>query len=126
MNGLIRFWDNGPYSHAELVLSSGTALSVSYDDGRRVRAKQINFNPDHWDFVEVPADLEMQVMNFFVRTEGKPYDLWGQVRFLFLAPHKGSSEGYWCTEWIAAALGMVDPWRYSPNILYSAVKFHYK
>lgn len=118
-NGFIRFWDGGPYSHCELVFSDGLSASASWQDGRKVRGKRIAFNPDHWDFIELPDYLEPAARAYFEKTKGRPYDLIGQIRFL-IAPLKGSKHGDWCSEWVPAALGMKDPWRYGPNGLYAA------
>lgn len=119
-NRFIRFWDGGPYSHCELVFSSGVSASASWQDGRQVRSAFINFRPEHWDFIELPAEWEAPARVFLDKTEGAKYDLVGQVRF-FIAPLRGARKGYWCSEWVAAALGFPDPWRYSPNNLFSAV-----
>lgn len=115
----IRFWEGGSYSHVELVFSDGSAASASLMDGG-VRQKQINFRPEHWDFVDLPDGLEDEALAFLVQTNGMPYDLIGQIRFL-IAPFKGQKEKFWCSEWVAAALGMDQPWRYGPNGLYAAL-----
>jgi hypothetical protein len=119
-NGFIRWWDAGAYSHVEIVFSDGLAASASFRDGQQVRTKQIDFNDGHWDFIELPDELEDQARAFLVKTDGMPYDLLGQIRFL-IAPMKGQKSKFWCSEWVAAALGMDQPWRYGPNGLYAAL-----
>ena len=43
----------GKYSHSELIFSSGHySFSISPRDGG-ARVKNINFNPDHWDIVDL-------------------------------------------------------------------------
>lgn len=120
MDGMIRFWDNGPYSHVELVFSNGYFASASYQDGKRVRKRRIAYNPDNWDFIELPAYLEEKAWAYFLSTEGLPYDLWGQIRF-FIMPLEGDETAFWCSEWCAAALGMDEPFRYGPNSLRAAL-----
>lgn len=120
-NKLIRWWDVGIYSHVELVFSDGMSATASRQDGSRVRMKRIEYDLDRWDFIELPAHLEANARAFFEKTDGLKYDLIGQLRFAF-APYKGRSDRYWCSEWIAEALGMPDPWRYGPNGLYVALK----
>lgn len=114
----VRLWTRSPYSHCEAVFSDGMAASSSYIDGG-VRFKRIDFNPTHWDFVELDTD-ESRVRQWFEAHEGAPYDLIGNVGFVvgFIpdARHKWS-----CAESIAAALGYPEPWRYSPAILRSAI-----
>ena len=119
-NAFIRFWDGGIYSHCELVFSNGISASASYRDGQKVRAKVIEFDDEHWDFVELPSFMEGAALKFLKDTEGKGYDLIGQLRFI-AAPLRGQRNKYWCSEWVAAALGMKDPWRYGPNGLYAAI-----
>jgi hypothetical protein len=119
-NAAIRWWDAGVYSHCELLFSDGMSASATLRDGSKVRGKEIDYFPDRWDFVELPDGLETQARAFFEATQGMPYDLKGQVRFMF-GYMKGGSDAYWCSEWVAAALGMPDPWRYGPNGLAAAV-----
>lgn len=113
-NRLIRWWDGGPYSHCELVFSDGMSASASYRDGQKVRMKRIEFDAGSWDFVVLPDELEAQARMFFEKTKDMKYDLLGQARFVY-APGRGDKTGYWCSEWIAAALSMPSPWRYGPN-----------
>lgn len=120
-NMFIRWWDSGPYSHCELVFSDGKAASASFRDGRQVREKEIEFDTEHWDIVEIPDSYEPYAKDFLAKTAGLPYDLIGQIRFL-VAPWHGEANSYWCSQWVAAALGIDEAWRYSPNILFSAVK----
>jgi hypothetical protein len=116
----IHWWDGGPHSHCELVFSNGSAVGASWKDKRQVREKRIDFNPEHWDFLVLPPHREDFARQFADATMGAPYDLLGQLRF-FYAPARGAKEGYWCSEWIAAALGSRQAWRYGPNGLYDAL-----
>jgi hypothetical protein len=122
-NAAIRWVDGGIYSHCELVFSDGMSASATYRDDKTVRAKVIDFFPGRWDFIELPESLEADARAFYEGTAGTPYDLLGQVRFVF-GLVKGDNKTFWCSEWCAAALGMQDPWRYGPNGLASAVKAH--
>ena len=119
-NAFIRFWDSGIYSHCELVYSNGWAASASYRDSQMVRSKVIEFDDEHWDFIDLPQELEADAIMFLKETYGTGYDLIGQLRF-FWSPLHGQKKKYWCSEWVAAALGMKDPWRYGPNGLAAAL-----
>ena len=111
---LIRWWTKSPYSHCELVVD-GVAYSSSVQDGG-VRAKRIEFNPAHWDFVDLPWADPDAVLHYFRMTDGEPYGwvdlLWRQV---FNRP--GDALGAFCSEWCAAALGLTNPQQYSPGTL---------
>lgn len=119
-NRLARWWTRGKYSHCELVFSDGVAASASFLDGG-VRFKKIEFNPDKWDFIELPAHKEAAARAWFVKNEGKNYDLIGNVRFVlgFIEDHR---DKWSCAEAVADALSITDAWRYEPNILASTLR----
>ena len=110
---ITRWVDRGPYSHCELVFSDGISASSSYIDGG-VRFKTIDYNSDHWDFIEVPSYRENAARYWFREHCGQPYDLWGNVRFAigFARDSKGA---WFCSEAVMAALGYKEPYRYGPN-----------
>ena len=115
-----RFVDRGPYSHAELVFGCGMSASASFIDGG-VRLKRIDFDPAHWDFVDVPGD-ESAALAWFIEHEGASYDLIGNLSFLCpLVPH--SKRKWFCSEAIAAALGIPEPWRLGPNGLAQVLRW---
>lgn len=110
---ITRWIDQGPYSHCELVFSDGVSASASYIDGG-VRFKSIDYNPAHWDFIEVPDYREGAARDWFRAHCGEPYDLWGNVRFVFGFARE--SKGKWfCSEAVMAALGYKEAYRYGPN-----------
>lgn len=109
----VRLVDHGPYSHCELVFSDGLSGSASFID-KGVRLKRIDYDSDHWDFVELPAGLEVYARDWFEANQGAPYDLVGNLRFVLpLVNH--SERGWFCSEALAAALRLQDPWRFGPN-----------
>ena len=109
----VRVIDRGPYSHVELVFSDGMSGSASYIDGG-VRLKRIDYDSDHWDFIDLPPSLEPYARDWLERNAGAPYDLMGNVRFVL--PWLADSElGWFCSEALGAALGWKEPWRYGPN-----------
>lgn len=109
----VRAIDRGPYSHAELVFSDGLSASASYIDGG-VRLKRIDYDPAHWDFIDLPPVLEPYARDWFERNAGAPYDLMGNLRFVLpIVP--ASSSGWFCSEAMAAALKLREPWRFGPN-----------
>lgn len=119
----VRLWQRGPYSHCEVIFSNGVAASSSFID-KGVRFKDIIFNPEHWDFIEIPSVLEDSILFWFIKHQGKPYDLRGNFGFVFRRISDDKNK-WFCSEAIAAALGIEDSWRYCPNTLYSALSFAY-
>lgn len=111
----VRFIDRGPYSHCELVFTDGLSGSASYIDGG-VRLKRIDYDDEHWDLIDLPADpnAEAYARGWFEANAGAPYDLMGNVRFVL--PFLPDSErGWFCSEAMAAALRLKEPWRLGPN-----------
>ena len=50
---------------------------------------------------------------------GQPYDWFGTVGVVFKTRQRGDK--WFCSEWCAAALGLPDSWRWSPNDLAAIV-----
>jgi len=115
-NAIIRWWTKSIYSHCELVLDGDIGYSSSMRDGG-VRGKSIDFNPEHWDFIELPFANAWNILEHFRETRGRPYGLidlfWSQF---FNRPNR--DKGDFCSEWCAAALGLPNPSSYSPQSLY--------
>ncbi|MBY0241967.1 MAG: hypothetical protein K2X55_21910 [Burkholderiaceae bacterium] len=118
-NWAVRAWTRSPYSHVELLFGDGMAGSASFADGG-VRLKAIKFDPAHWDFVDIPAHLEPAARAWFELHDGDKYDLAGNLHFV-LAPVRDNNERWFCSEAAAAALSIIEPWRYHPGTLFSAL-----
>jgi hypothetical protein len=96
------------------------AASASWTDGG-VRFKEITFDQERWDFIELDPVKEAAARQWFIEHEGEPYDLRGNLRFL-VGVVRESKNGWFCSEAVAASLGMVDAWRYGPNGLANILK----
>lgn len=116
----VQWWTSSPYSHCELVVSGegGTSmcLSSSFMD-KGVRMKQIELNPERWDIIDLPWADEIDVIEWFSIHQGEGYDLFGLLGFVF--PYREDKSKWWCSEACAAALGLPDAWKYSPDLLAS-------
>lgn len=113
----VRAWCSGDYSHCELVFSDGLSASSSWEDGG-VRFKEIGYSSDNWDFVELPDFLEPAARQWFIDHAGQPYDLLGNVGFIW-RPIRGMDGASFCSEALLAALGVKEPWRFDPCDAYS-------
>lgn len=120
-NRLVRWLDRGPYSHCELIFSDGIAASSSYMDGG-VRFKQIDFDPERWEFIDLLSEKEVAARQWFCDHLGQPYDLAGNFRFLFGWIREAIGK-WFCSEAAGAALGLAEPWRYGPNGLFVLLKY---
>ena len=116
----VRWWTKTIYSHCELIFSNGQAASASFMDGG-VRFKQIDFEPEKWDFIDLPDYLEPAARAWFVKYQGAKYDLLGNLHFVVGAV--GDDDSKWfCSEAVAAALGIDKAYRYDPGDLYPILK----
>lgn len=119
-NRLGRWLDHGPYSHCELVFSNGMSGSASFMDGG-VRIKYIGYTSGDWDFIDLPANREAEAHRWFIEHRGAKYDLLGNINAAFgFVQH--SADKFFCSESMAAALGLTDAWRYKPNGLCAVMK----
>jgi len=124
-DALIRKVTGGPYSHCELIFPDGMAYSASIQDGG-CRFKQIDFDPEKWDVVQLPwfsNTSQDTVMVFCHQEEGSAYDYPGVLRFLLpLLPQ--SKQRWFCSEVCCAALQTINllpgvkPWQVHPSKLH--------
>ena len=115
-NRLVRARGRGPHSHVELVFSDNLSASSSFADGG-VRFKDIDYSADHWDFIDLPADMEFFARVYFAGKVGRGYDIMGNVH-LTIGFFPNSKDKLFCSEAVMEALGFVDAWRYEPNCAY--------
>lgn len=101
------------YSHVELVIN-GTCCSSSARDGG-VRIKQIDLTSGKWDVVTISGN-EGDAWDWFVEMTGQKYDYAGVARFI-LPFLPARSKQWFCSEAVAAALGLADPDLYTPGML---------
>jgi hypothetical protein len=114
-NRLVRWWTRGIYSHCEIVFGNGLCASASYMDGG-VRFKQIDLAIAKWDFIRVPDWMKPAAHEWFARHVGEKYDLMGNLHFV-VAAVPDDKDKWCCSEAVAAALGIEEPWRFDPNSL---------
>jgi len=124
---VIRWWTRSPYSHVELIFYDGgprgksQAASSSREDGG-VRFSWFTFDPALWDFVDLPDALALPALQWFRDHEFQPYDVLGDIHFV-LSPFGDDKRKWFCSEAVAAALGMPNPERFDPGTLHAALSF---
>ena len=119
LSRLITLADAGKYSHCELVFSDGLCASASLIDGG-VRLKKIDFEPGHWDFLDLGSP-EHQARAWFEQHQGAGYDLPGSIGIAVRIMPQAEAR-WFCSEAVAAALGFAEPWRIGPNTLYALMR----
>jgi hypothetical protein len=120
-NRIVRWWTRSQYSYAELIFADGMAASSSQMDGG-VRFKAIDFDPALWDFVDLPERLAPTARAWFEAHLGQAYDLLGNLHFV-VSPVGDDKRKWFCSEAVAAALGIPDPARFDPGTLHAALSF---
>lgn len=116
---LIRLRTASRFSHVELVLGDEGYTSSPRDGG--VRRALIDFRAG-WELLDLPWADEASIRRFFRDTYGLGYDWLGVLVGQGLLVDVQSARRYFCSEWCAAALGLSEPWRYSPGTLYNVLK----
>ena len=114
----IRKITRGAYSHCEIAVNLGgkyECFSASLRDGG-VRRKLMYLQHEKWDLIELPDAFAEQARALYRKTLGAKYDTWG-VFATVLPSVQGSRDKWFCSEWCAAALGLLQPEKYSPNSL---------
>lgn len=127
-NRLVRWWTRGPYSHAELIFAepqhskAHLCFTSSFLDGG-VRGKLIELDEAKWDVVELNSENfnAARAYAWFQINLGLKYDVMG-IFGAVVRSVEDDRDKYFCSEAIAAALGLSEPWRYDPNTLYAALK----
>ncbi len=121
-NWMIRLWTRSKYSHCELVMPDGRWLSASAMDGG-VRAKHVDFDPDHWDLIPLPWASVPVIEQLFAKHKGKGYDWLGIVLSQFLPLAIDNKTRMFCSEFCAAGLGLSEAApRFSPVLLSEVVR----
>jgi len=124
-DGIIRSVTRGIYSHVELISGdamhgqTAVCLSASGRDGG-VREKRILLKPESWDLVSMPLASEAPCQ--FIRDRlGARYDYAGLMLSQVLAFGRHDPDKWFCSEICAAALGLPNPQRVSPQFLFDVV-----
>lgn len=110
---------NSIYSHCELVIDGKCWSSSMRDKG--VRGKVIELDSGHWDVFRMKrlyagVSFTRFALAWFEAHEGDPYDWRGCARFVVpFLPQRRSA--FFCSEAVAAALGLARPELFSPQSL---------
>lgn len=124
-DGLTRILTRGRYSHCELAVrlpetAEYECYSASIRDGG-VRMKTMPLPADKWDLIPLDdAVLHAHTVGLYLRTAGQGYDLPGAFGVVFGLPENRCR--WFCSEWVGAALGLSESWRFSPNDLAAIFK----
>lgn len=114
---LIRWRTHSRYSHVELVIDGLCYSSAAGDGGVRAKRFDIGLSFREWSLIELPWADPHRVFNLYSRTAGSGYDWQGVIVGRLLDSHSNKRRRYFCSEWVAEALGFDEPWRFTPGDL---------
>lgn len=100
-----------------LSVLHGDRVVIEIPRGR----KTMPLSADKWDLIPLPDSINEhgQLDRLYRNTVSQPYDWFGAVGVVFKTRQRGDK--WFCSEWCAAALGLLDGWRWSPNDLAAIV-----
>ena len=121
-DGLTRILTRGRYSHCEIAIRlAGQDSEPQYEcysaslRDKGVRRKTMPLPSDKWDLIELPDSVGGRLETLWSQTQGQGYDLPGAFGVVFGLPE--NRRRWFCSEWVGAALGLSESWRFSPNDL---------
>jgi hypothetical protein len=121
----VRFATRSAYSHVELIAGNALhgdaalCLSSSGRDGG-VREKRILIKPESWDLVGLNI-LPDGPVGFIRDRIGAGYDYKGILLSHVLALGRHSKDQWFCSEIVAASLGLQQPQQISPQSLFDII-----
>jgi hypothetical protein len=124
VGAVIRWVTRSEFSHCEIakqVPLSGAPGQPSFEcfsasalDGG-VRSKCMPLPAERWHLTPLPSEVAERARELHKAQEAAAYDWWGVARFgaavLFRKEHP---QRWFCSEFCAAAMGLPDPWRWTP------------
>ena len=126
-DGLTRILTRGRYSHCEIAVRlPETADGQEYEcysasiRDRGVRRKTMPLPAAKWDLIPLPDSVSGRLETLWAQTQGQGYDLPGAFGVVFGLPE--NRRRWFCSEWVGAALGLSESWRFSPNDLAAIFK----
>jgi len=119
---LTRVLTRGRYSHCEIAVrlpeTAGEQEYECYSASIRdkgVRMKTMPLPSAKWDLIALPDSVGERLHSLWQETQGQGYDLPGAFGVVFGL--RENRHRWFCSEWVGAALGLPESWRFSPNDL---------
>lgn len=108
----------GVYSHCEIAepLPGGgyACYSSSIRDGG-VRVKEMDLPSEKWDLIPLHGVTADDLAAVWKQARGKHYDWAGAIGTVLKIRQR--PDKWFCSEFCAAVMGILDGWRFSPNDL---------
>jgi hypothetical protein len=112
------------FSHVEIEIDG-----ISYGSSprsMRVQKSVNSYEPGRWKEVVIDESYHGIIREYneelYSRVKGAKYDYVGAALSAFRACFRNSRKKYFCSEYVAEALGLRSPCKYSPAGLYNSFK----
>ncbi|MBS0474700.1 MAG: hypothetical protein JSR28_06075 [Proteobacteria bacterium] len=112
---LVCWWTRSPYSHCELVVGDECYSSSIRDGG--VRRKRIDISGEHWTVVPLLHVNPLAVSQLYASTKGAGYGWLDLLAQQVLRTPFEDRNRWFCSEWVASALGLARPETWTPGML---------
>lgn len=120
-NAFIRWWTGSQYSHCELVVGDYCYSSSMMDKG--VRRKKIGAGKDeislgdNWDLIDLPLVRDMDVIDYFNKTDHYKYGWLGLITSQMFNRNKTTNKAIFCSAWCANPMKLPASSSLSPGTL---------
>ena len=122
---LLAWWQRCDWSHVAVLwqidAERGMALVSEATLAHGVQTHWRPWAPWMWDLWELAGISDEPVRLWWRQQEGSAYDWRGLLGFI-IRRIKGRSRAYWCSEAVAASIGLHDAWRYDVALMASVAK----
>jgi hypothetical protein len=119
LHNFISWWTRGPYSHCAVIFNTDPVTKVSQcadsNIGTGVAFYSEVLDPAEWDIINMSFYDSVKCKAWFTAHEGQGYDYTGLLGII--SPVGNEYKHWFCSEAVAASLGVKQPWRFDPNRL---------
>lgn len=111
VNSLIRWQNQSPYSHCELIVDGWMYSSTVHDGGVRCKL-QTYLREEDWDIIPINFNNGESILKHYVDTKDHPYGWRDLFQTQIFGRRTADDKGDFCSEWCLAALGLDSPSSY--------------
>lgn len=128
---IVCLFTSSRYSHVEILTEydEETGEANAWSSTHRnsgIRMKHMNVHTNSWEVFRIKTDrTKEEVKDWFIKRDHHKYDWFGVLGVVL--PFKFHKKRRWfCSEAVAASLGMRDPSKLTPELLWQSVTLLYR
>ncbi len=124
----VKLWTGGPYCHCEIIHQSAMKSTwygaLTYNP-EGVGKRELVVKSKNWDIFDITEFVDNESLLKFLNSKvGLKYDWLGIYLYQFIPIGIDRSDRYYCSEYLAEALGFGKPAQYNPNSFFKKVKLY--